>query len=84
MDEEENGQDHSVLTLEDVMKYPEKGNCEICGEEGSRCSGCYITHYCGSICQKKDWKRHKPLCMDIKKQISGPRRGNGGGGAVMN
>ena len=82
IDEVENEQEHGVLTLKNVMKYPEKGVCEVCGKEGSRCRGCYLVHYCGSSCQKKDWKTHKIFCMDIKKQICGPGKKNGGGGAV--
>ena len=84
VDEEDNGQDCGVLTLEDVMKFPEKGDCEVCGKEGSRCRGCYMIHYCGTLCQKKDWSNHKLFCTDVKKQISGPRRKKGGGegGAV--
>jgi hypothetical protein len=31
------------------------------------CSVCAIEQYCGSICQKLDWKTHKSLCPMLKK-----------------
>ena len=39
--------------------------CAHCGKQGDgfkRCSICKATHYCGSACQKADWKRHKKEC----------------------
>ena len=27
------------------------------------CSGCWRAHYCSVLCQKSDWKRHKPTCV---------------------
>ena len=47
----------------------EKGDCSICGKKGRRCQGCFMTHYCSSMCQKKDWKDHKPMCMDHQASI---------------
>ena len=41
----------------------EKGDCEVCGNGGRRCRGCYRIHYCSQLCQKKDWKEHKPACV---------------------
>lgn len=36
-------------------------NCEFI------CSGCHTQTYCSKICQLKDWKNHKKLCISIKK-----------------
>jgi hypothetical protein len=33
----------------------------------SSCSGCGREQYCGSVCQKVDWKIHKSLCPSLKK-----------------
>jgi hypothetical protein len=33
----------------------------------SSCSGCAIEQYCGSDCQKLDWKSHKSLCSILKR-----------------
>jgi len=56
----------------------------ICGFEGCnkigtyRCSQCNKIKYCGTDCQKKDWKKHKVTCLysrpfaeiDVKKAIT--------------
>jgi hypothetical protein len=33
----------------------------------SSCSGCGREQYCGSACQKLDWKKHKSMCPILKK-----------------
>jgi hypothetical protein len=33
----------------------------------SNCSGCGKEQYCGSACQKLDWKKHKSMCPILKK-----------------
>jgi tetratricopeptide (TPR) repeat protein len=33
----------------------------------SSCSGCGREQYCGSACQKQDWKMHKSMCPILKK-----------------
>jgi hypothetical protein len=33
----------------------------------STCSGCGREQYCGSECQKLDWKKHKSMCPILKK-----------------
>jgi hypothetical protein len=40
-------------------------DCHQAGK--SSCSGCGIEQYCGSACQKQDWKIHKPMCPILKK-----------------
>ena len=31
-----------------------------------KCNNCFATCYCSAECQKKSWKKHKPLCKKIK------------------
>jgi len=40
--------------------------CTLCGIFGKQksCSRCKLVRYCGSTCQKEDWKRHKHECTD--------------------
>jgi hypothetical protein len=35
--------------------------------EKSSCSGCGREQYCGSVCQKLDWKAHKSICPILQK-----------------
>lgn len=37
-------------------------NCQL-WKKVSRCNGCGLTYYCSKECQKKDWARHKPICL---------------------
>lgn len=39
---------------------PECTNQETRAVEFKRCSGCKEVSYCGALCQKSDWPRHKP------------------------
>lgn len=36
-----------------------------------RCSKCLLEAYCSQTCQKADWKRHKPLCCNLKRPLEG-------------
>jgi hypothetical protein len=38
--------------------------CKVCYkvEGAQKCARCRTVSYCGKECQKKDWKRHKPVC----------------------
>jgi hypothetical protein len=41
-------------------------SCVRCdAKETYLCKGCKQVHYCGRICQKQDWKRHKPECRKV-------------------
>jgi hypothetical protein len=40
-------------------------DCHIAAK--SSCSGCGREKYCGSACQKLDWKKHKSMCPILKK-----------------
>ncbi len=38
--------------------------CAVCSKSNGlkRCTGCFLVWYCGSKCQKDDWKGHKANC----------------------
>eukprot|EP00934_Nitzschia_sp_Nitz4_P003371 Nitzschia sp. Nitz4//scaffold77_size91520//10412//10843//NITZ4_004878-RA/size91520-processed-gene-0.105-mRNA-1//-1//CDS//3329557955//3361//frame0 len=37
--------------------------CPVCGQDAQkRCSRCNHIWYCSVECQKKHWKKHKPIC----------------------
>lgn len=37
-----------------------------------KCSGCDVTFYCSSECQKADWDKHKNFCHEIESRRSEP------------
>ena len=39
--------------------------CSLCGNAGimQKCSRCQSVWYCGKVCQQKDWKVHKHVCL---------------------
>lgn len=43
-----------------------RDGCASCGGPGKptllRCGACKSISYCSAGCQKKDWKKHKPMC----------------------
>ncbi|KAL8137976.1 hypothetical protein V2J09_003977 [Rumex salicifolius] len=43
--------------------------CEVCFACGSlkKCSACHVVWYCGSVCQKSDWKLHRVECKALAK-----------------
>jgi len=48
-------------------------SCHTCGEEPaagaaglSRCAQCRCASYCSTACQRADWPRHKPECLQLK------------------
>lgn len=43
--------------------------CSVCGLFGKQnyCARCKLVFYCSRECQSKDWKRHRPECVDISK-----------------
>eukprot|EP00596_Hydrurales_sp_CCMP1899_P000637 CAMPEP_0119051946 /NCGR_PEP_ID=MMETSP1177-20130426/73392_1 /TAXON_ID=2985 /ORGANISM="Ochromonas sp, Strain CCMP1899" /LENGTH=536 /DNA_ID=CAMNT_0007031323 /DNA_START=481 /DNA_END=2089 /DNA_ORIENTATION=- len=45
-----------------------RSDCEALAK--SSCSGCGREQYCGSVCQKLDWKVHKSVCPILKKLSS--------------
>eukprot|EP00729_Bicosta_minor_P011824 gene11824-biopygen25110 len=71
--------------------------CAYCKAEGANnyCAGCSLC-YCNKECQRKDWKKHKKLCMKLQEMrrasqipqqsedavAPGGGEGGGGGGAA--
>jgi len=41
-----------------------KKECDVCAASThlKKCSGCGVTYYCSTACQKIGWKNHKTLC----------------------
>ena len=60
--------------------------CASCGKSGCddiklrRCNSCKLAKYCGVVCQKNDWQKHKQLCKMIrdKSLFEQPGRGHAG------
>ncbi|KZS90903.1 hypothetical protein SISNIDRAFT_430420 [Sistotremastrum niveocremeum HHB9708] len=56
------------------VQFPLAGSCAMCEKDATaspdagilRCSGCKLTRYCGAVCQKNDWSRHKAACKAVK------------------
>eukprot|EP00596_Hydrurales_sp_CCMP1899_P010685 CAMPEP_0119044520 /NCGR_PEP_ID=MMETSP1177-20130426/32020_1 /TAXON_ID=2985 /ORGANISM="Ochromonas sp, Strain CCMP1899" /LENGTH=329 /DNA_ID=CAMNT_0007014709 /DNA_START=170 /DNA_END=1160 /DNA_ORIENTATION=+ len=47
------------------MSHCARPECQTAAK--SSCSGCGREEYCGSYCQKLDWKAHKSICSILKK-----------------
>ncbi|KAF7341828.1 hypothetical protein MSAN_02038000 [Mycena sanguinolenta] len=48
-----------------ILKSCSRPECDVKEAEATqfkRCAACRAVVYCGSTCQKGDWKRHKPEC----------------------
>jgi len=56
----------------------DSGTCPACGKVATtKCTGCKQVYYCNRVCQKKDWKLHKPTCKAMAYRIgSSPELGN--------
>ena len=53
--------------------------CAQCGQEltkqdGSKCSGCKMVHYCNAECQRIHWKEHKVACKVVQNQKKDAKR----------
>jgi len=52
-------------------------NCVSCSSPGDKkCTACHSVTYCSAKCQKKDWSRHKRLCVPLMVQKT-EHKGNG-------
>lgn len=47
-------------------------SCDGNTKELLKCSGCDVTYYCSSHCQKADWDIHKIFCHDIESRRAHP------------
>ncbi|KAJ7474902.1 hypothetical protein FB451DRAFT_1465131 [Mycena latifolia] len=55
------------LGVKDVAKFNSNDGCSMCGEPAkSKCSRCNVKRYCGAVCQREDWKTHRPTCTSFK------------------
>ena len=65
----------SMLDLRRICGSQRGWPCRNCGSSKAlpHCQ-CEFTHYCDSVCQRTDWKRHKRECHAIKNQF-GVRNG---------
>ena len=51
--------------------------CVSCASPGDKkCTACHSVTYCSQKCQKKDWSRHKRLCLPVMVQKT-EHKGNG-------
>ncbi|KAI8770487.1 hypothetical protein BgiBS90_028373, partial [Biomphalaria glabrata] len=49
-----------------IRKY--KGTCLTCNKESytvKKCTRCWVAKYCDRVCQSKDFKSHKDVCVRI-------------------
>merc|ERR1712096_396833 len=60
---------HNILgkTLA-LMKCANCGVLEKSEKQFQKCSRCGFVFYCGKVCQRNDWKKHKQICKEIRKQ----------------
>eukprot|EP00796_Vickermania_ingenoplastis_P009668 gene9668-6765_t len=47
-------------------------SCDGSTKDLLKCSGCDVTYYCSSQCQKADWDTHKNFCHDIESRRARP------------
>ncbi|KAM7507683.1 hypothetical protein LguiA_018136 [Lonicera macranthoides] len=62
-----------ILSEEPYVSVPNKtssdSRCDCCFTTSNlkRCSACQVVYYCGSTCQKSDWKLHRLECRALSK-----------------
>merc|ERR1712150_96301 len=56
--------------LASFLAYKHACGWESCLKLGVlKCSGCRSVYYCGPVCQKASWKRHKQVCKPSQPQV---------------
>merc|ERR1712058_211705 len=60
---------HNILgkTLA-LLKCANCGILEKSEKQFKKCSRCGFVFYCSKVCQRSDWKNHKKVCKEIRKQ----------------
>ena len=49
-------------------------SCKVCKIPTTlQCAGCHNVHYCGTACQRADFKEHKDLCLSIPLDMNGKK-----------
>ncbi|KAH9605634.1 hypothetical protein KSS87_003039 [Heliosperma pusillum] len=60
-----------IIRQEPYVSVPNNSSsvsrCDVCFVSGNlkKCSACHAVWYCGSSCQKKDWKLHRVECQAL-------------------
>ena len=60
--------------IKEQKRHPDhesQSKCSVCGKNSKtnqKCTGCYLTWYCGQKCQEDDWTKHKSECLKTKSQ----------------
>ncbi|KAF8515636.1 hypothetical protein JB92DRAFT_3142781 [Gautieria morchelliformis] len=50
----------------EMGSFNKNDGCSVCGEPAkNKCSRCTAIRYCGPVCQKEDWKAHRPTCKSL-------------------
>ncbi|CAG9862177.1 unnamed protein product [Phyllotreta striolata] len=69
-DEERFDTDGSSMDgVSSTYQYLYSGRLCICEKLATFICDCRMVMYCGTTCQKDDWKQHKQLCMKMTKQL---------------
>ena len=63
-------QDFLKNESDDNTKEEVCGHCKQKKERLLTCTGCKSIKYCGSVCQRADWRNHKSFCKEKKKKAS--------------
>lgn len=76
-DGEEISSEWFTSLCQDFVKTESDDTEEVCGhckqkkERLLTCTGCKSIKYCGSECQRADWRNHKSFCKEKKKASAG-------------
>ncbi|XP_057532445.1 histone-lysine N-methyltransferase ASHR1 [Amaranthus tricolor] len=58
-----------IIRQEPYISVANSSKCEVCFTPVNvkKCTGCHVVWYCGSTCQKADWKLHRVECQTLSK-----------------